>query len=57
MADRLLEGRLADHMQLLYAETGSWSEVSRRLLVDHGIHVSDQTLRRWADQLGIGAAA
>lgn len=57
MADRLLEGRLADEMQALYVETASWEEVARRLLVGHGIRVSGQTLRRWADQLGIGAAA
>lgn len=57
MADRLLDGKLAETMQALHVETGSWAEVARRLLVDHGIHVSDQTLRRWAEQLGIGAAA
>jgi hypothetical protein len=57
MADRLLDGKLADQMATLYAETSSWAEVARRLLVNHGIQVSDQTLRRWAEQLGIGAAA
>ncbi|HWI02637.1 MAG TPA: hypothetical protein VNT52_02255 [Acidimicrobiales bacterium] len=57
MADKLADGRLVEMMTTLYGETGSWEEVSRRLYAAHGITLSGQTLRRWADQLGIEAAA
>ncbi len=57
MADRLASGNLQALMGSLYDETGSWEEVSRRLFAELGITTSGQTLRRWAEQLGIGAAA
>jgi hypothetical protein len=57
MADRLLEGQLELRLRSLYTESGSWEEVSRRLLVEHAIQVSGQTLRQWAKRLGIGVAA
>lgn len=53
MADTLVDGRLVEMMGALYAETGSWEEVSRRLYALRSISISGQTLRRWADQLGI----
>ena len=57
MANKLAEGTLESLMASLYAESASWEEVSRRLYADKAITISGQTLRRWADQLGIGAAA
>jgi hypothetical protein len=57
MADKLAQGRLEALMGSLYGDSGSWEEVSRRLFAEHGITISGQTLRRWAEQLGIGAAA
>lgn len=57
MADQLAQGRLESIMEALYSETGSWEEVSRRLHSEHSIAISGQTLRRWAERLGIGAAA
>lgn len=57
LADLTIEGGMTATMERLYAETGSWEEVARRLLVEHGFRTSGQTLRRWAEQLGIGAAA
>ncbi len=55
LLDLQLGGRLVEIMRSLYAETGTWEGVSRRLLVDHGKEVSGQTLRLWADKLGIDA--
>jgi len=57
MADKLAQGQLEALMGSLYSTTGSWEEVSRRLYAEHAITISGQTLRRWAEQLGIGAAA
>lgn len=57
MADTLAGGHLESLMASLYSDSGSWEEVSRRLYAEHAISISGQTLRRWAEQLGIGAAA
>jgi hypothetical protein len=57
MADKLAGGQLESLMGRLYGDSGSWEEVSRRLYAEHAITISGQTLRRWAEQLGIGAAA
>lgn len=57
MADRVLNGTLADTLAVLYKESRSWEEVARRLYADHGLTVSGQTLRRWAKELGLGEAA
>lgn len=57
MADTLAGGKLADLMASLYADTGSWEEVSRRLYADCRVSVTGQSLRRWATDLGIGEAA
>lgn len=57
MADKLADGQLVALMTTLYDESRSWEEVSRRLYADRSITISGQTLRRWAEELGIGAAA
>ena len=57
MADRVLEGSLVEFMRAAYAESRSWEEVSRRLLTQHNVVVTGQTLRKWAQELGIGVAA
>lgn len=57
LADLTVPGGMTAAMTRLHVETGSWEEVARRLLVEHGVRVSGQTLRRWAEQLGIGQAA
>lgn len=57
MADKLADGQLVAMMTALYDESHSWEEVSRRLYADRSITISGQTLRRWAEELGIGAAA
>lgn len=54
LLDLQMGGRLVEVLTTLYAETRGWEEVSRRLLVEHGKQVTGQTLRRWAEQLGIG---
>jgi hypothetical protein len=53
MADRVLNGTLADTLANLYRESRSWEEVARRLYADHGLTVSGQTLRRWGRELDI----
>jgi hypothetical protein len=53
LLDLQLGGRLEETLRSLYAETGTWEGVSRRLFADHGKEVSGQTLRLWAVQLGI----
>lgn len=55
MVDRVLGGKLERTLVVLYDETSSWEEVSRRLHADCEVTVSGQTLRRWARELGIGA--
>lgn len=57
MADRLLDGALIEFMTAAYDESHSWEEVSRRLLTQHNVVVTGQTLRKWAHELGIGVAA
>lgn len=57
LLDLQLDGHLEEMMRQLYVECGTWEAVARRLLVDHGKQVTGQTLRRWAEELGIGAAA
>ena len=55
MADHLAEGRLLDVLREKAAAGVPWEVVSRQLYADFRIDVTGQTLRRWADQLGIGA--
>lgn len=50
MVDRVLDGQLESTLQTLYAETGSWEEVARRIYAEHTVIVTGQTLRRWARQ-------
>lgn len=57
LLDLQLDGQLEALMRLYFLEAGTWEEVARRLLVEHGKQVTGQTLRRWAAELGIGAAA
>lgn len=53
MADRVLNGTLADTLANFYKESRSWEEVARRLYAQHGLTVSGQTLRRWGRELVI----
>jgi hypothetical protein len=57
MAERLAGGDLAELLAAQFAKTGSWEQVARDLYATYGITITGQTLRRWAEQLGIGAAA
>lgn len=47
MADRLLDGRLDEVVTTLRQQGMSWSGISKHLLVEHGVDVTDQTLRNW----------
>ncbi len=57
MADQLAGGDLATKLATLFAASGSWEQVSRDLYATYGFTISGQTLRRWAEQLGISKAA
>lgn len=50
LIDAHLDGTFSEFLVSAYAETQSWEGVSRRLLVQHGVTVAGQTLRRWAAQ-------
>ena len=51
MADRMVEGRLAQIIVDYHAEGHSHEHISRLLWAEHGIDVSGQTLRRWVPML------
>ena len=57
MAERLAGGDLGSKLAEQFAISQSWEQVARDLYATYGITISGQTLRRWAEQLGIGAAA
>lgn len=57
MANRLAGGDLPGRLASWRAEGLSWDDISRKLYVECGADVVSETLRRWANQLGIGAAA
>lgn len=57
MAERLAGGDLALKLAELFDQSHSWEQVARDLYATYGISITGQTLRRWAEQLGIGAAA
>lgn len=53
MADRLLDGKLADLIAQYRAAGMTWDQVSRQLYIDGGVEVTNQTLINWAEKLGI----
>jgi hypothetical protein len=57
MAERLAGGDLSQKLATHFEASQSWEQVARDLYATYGITVTGQTLRRWAEQLGIGAAA
>ncbi len=57
MANRLAGQRLPELLSESRAAGASWDDISRQLCSDFGIEVSSETLRKWSEQLGIGAAA
>lgn len=57
MAERLAGGELALKLAQQFEKSQSWEQVARDLYATYGITITGQTLRRWAEQLGIGRAA
>lgn len=57
MAEHLAGGDLAGKLDSLFGKSQSWEQVGRDLYATYGISITGQTLRRWAEHLGIGAAA
>lgn len=57
MANRLADGKLPELLAQLRAEGLSWDDIGRKLHGELGIEVTAETLRKWSELLGIGAAA
>ena len=54
LLDRVLDGKLADLLrEWRSGERMSYAAISRRLLLEHEVTVSTDTVRRWLDELGI----
>ena len=54
LLDRLFEGRLEEQLRAWRGAQGlSYDAISKRLLIDHDVNVSTDTVRRWLDDLGI----
>jgi len=52
LVDRLLNGKLAFELSCRHdAEKQSFDTIARWLLVDHGVNVSGETIRRWYAEL------
>lgn len=56
MLDRLLGGTLEDRLRRWSDDGLSLAAITKRLLVEHDIDVSTDTVRRWLDELGIEKA-
>lgn len=56
MADRLVDGRLAEIIVGYHAEGHPAEHISRLMWAEHGVDVSGQTLRRWVPVLVAEAA-
>lgn len=58
LVDRILEGRLADELRSRRAEKPpeSFDRIARWLHSEHGIEVTDETVRQWVNALPDDAA-
>lgn len=57
LVDRLLKGKLAPTLQGWRDEGLSFAAMARRLEDDHDVIVTDETVRRWCDELGVERVA
>lgn len=59
LADTLLNGELRTFVATRRASGVAWRRIANELrdVTDRQVDVSSETLRQWAKQLGIGAAA
>lgn len=53
IADDKLDGKLAERLAELRADDRSWRWIARKLAPEFGFTVNAETLRLWADTLGI----
>lgn len=53
MANRLMDGRLADRLESLRADDLSFETVARILYTEAGVEATAETIRSWTRQLGI----
>lgn len=51
--DRILSGQLAAYITRHRRARVSWAALARLLKDEHDVEVTGDTLRRWADELGI----
>ncbi len=56
LADRLYDGKLAQHLRRWRSDGESFRAISLRMR-DDGVEVSDETVRAWCHRLGIEDAA
>ena len=57
LADHKAGGNLDEKVRRLRAALVSWPAIARLLKIEHGIEVSDETLRRWYPEQPAGDAA
>lgn len=57
MANRLAGGNLPELLAERRSLGLSWDDIVRQLYTEFGVEVTSETLRQWAEKLGIGAAA
>ena len=50
LIDRIFGGRLAAWLAQSRADGDSFQTIANRLFVEHGIRVSDETIRRWCSE-------
>lgn len=56
LADRQLDGRLAERLTELRSDGVSFDEISRTLFAEGGVEVAANTLRAWVRVLELAAA-
>lgn len=57
MADRLVDGRLAEIIAVGRESGQSFETIARNLYAEHGIEVTRQTLANWSQQTADSGAA
>lgn len=56
MSDEATGGRLADRIAELREDGLSWRQMAQRLYAEHGLVVTDETLRKWGQKLGLDSS-
>lgn len=51
MSNEAVGGRLAERLTELRDEGLSWRQIAQKLHAEHGLVATDETLRKWAQQI------